>query len=387
MHRSAAFQIVLTLGLVLTTGCGGGTSDRPPVATIERHLDATALSALPVDTLAAGQQVCLATGYDACPLHFAMATRLDKTEIALWEPGHPIAILHAEDSVPRPLMGPGVADAAYPTVMAIRKDGKGYDVIDVAAGKYGLARLDADGRQVERTRLPHVGALATIGYLADEPVLQDFTGWQNGKPGVLTVRRLKSPTDSIGTLMLEVPVPWMRGGSETGPSPRPFFAASPLWTRVVGGDLVWSPGNAFRIERRAPTVTGAVKWVLTGPDGPLVTARDLDLREATIREALSGIPFTNDEFDSMRTRSDSVVPPLSGFVPFPDGGLLVMGALAPSQPTTTWIRLDKDGVPVSRFELDSRARILLAEGDSVLVHRPTESEPWEVIWMRLQREK
>ncbi|HET9064874.1 MAG TPA: hypothetical protein VFN22_03515 [Gemmatimonadales bacterium] len=375
---------LLVLGLVAS--CGGGTSDAPAIP-VERHLDAEALAALPVDTLAAGQQVCLATGYDACPLHFALATRLDETKIALWEPGHAIGVLRAGDSMPRSLaMFSGTAPA-YPTVMAIRKDGKGYDLIDVEDGGYGLVRLDAEGRQIGRTPLPHVGALATVGFSAGDPVLQDFTGWENGGQGMLTVRRLKAPTDSIGTLILEAPVPWMQGASETGPSPRPLFAGSPLWTRVPGGDVVWSPGTTFRVERRAPAVTGAVKWVLTGPDGPRVTAEDLDRRERTIREAMAGLPFSDEEFDQMRTRSDSIVPPLSGFVPYPDGGLLIMGALAPSQPTTTWIRLDKDGVPVSRFDLDTRARILLAEGDSVLVHRPTESEPWEVLWMRLQREK
>ncbi len=385
MNRPTTLQVSTALGLLLTLGCGGGKSDAPAAAPVERHLDAAALAALPVDTLAAGRQVCLATGYDACPLHFAMAVRLDDAEIALWEPGHPIGILHAQDSLPRALSQFGRPDAPYPTVMAIRKHGNGYEVIDVEAGGYGLVRLDADGAQVERTPLPHVGALATMGYLAGEPVLQDFTGWQSGEPGMLTVRRLKAPTDSIGTLMLEVPVPWMQGGSDAGPSPRPFFAASPLWTRLAGGDLVWSPGGAFRIERRAPTVTGKVKWILTGPGGPPVTAHDLDLREATIREALSGVPLANEEFDQMRTRSDSTVPPLSGFVPLPDGRLLVMGPLAPSQSTTTWLVLDRDGAPVSRFDLDTRARVILAEGDSVLVHRPTASEPWEVIWMRLQR--
>ncbi len=385
MNRANPLQVTAALGLILTAACGGGRSDASTAAPVERHLDAATLAALPVDTLAAGHRVCLATGYDACPLHFAMAMRLSDAEIALWEPGHSIGILHADDSMPQALAGFARPGAPYPTVMAIRKRGNGYEVIDVESGEYGLVRLDADGRQVERTRLLQVGALATMGYSAGEPVLQDFTGWQNGQPGMLTVRRLKAPTDSIGTLMLQVPVPWMQHGSETGPSPRPFFAASPLWTRLAGGDLVWSPGSEFRIERRAPTVTGKVKWVLTGPGGPPVTARDLDLREATIREALSGVPFANEEFDQMRTRSDSTVPPLSGFVPLPDGGLLVMGPLAPSQPTTTWIRLDKDGAPVSRFELDTRARVILAEGDSVLVHRPTSSEPWEVIWMRLQR--
>lgn len=385
MTRPTAFGIALTLGLALAAGCGGGTSDGPAAAPIGRHLDSAAVAALPVDTLALVHQVCLATGYDACPLHFAIATRLDDSEIALWEPGHSIGILRAGDSMPRTLGSVGGTGAPYATVVAIRKDGKRYNVIDVEDGRYGLVRLDADGRQVARTPLPHVGSLATIGYTGGETVLQDFIGWQGGGTGMLTVRRLSAETDSVGTLMLEAPVTWMHGGSEEGPTPRPLFASSPVWTRVAGGDLIWAPGNTFRIERRTPTATGAVKWILTGPDGPPVTAKDLDMREQVVREAMSGIPFSDAEFDSMRTRSDSVVPPISGFVPFPDGGLLVMGALAPSQPTTTWIRLDRDGVPVSRFELDSRARVILAEGDSLLIHRPTESEPWEVIWMRLQR--
>lgn len=384
MNRSAASLVTTVLGLTLATACGGGTPDAPATP-IERHLDAAGLAALPVDTLAAGHFVCLATGYDACPLRFAIATRLDDSEIALWEPGHAVGVLRAGDSIPRPLAMFSGSAPAFPTVMAIRKDGKGYDILDVEDGAYGVVRLDPDGRPLARTPLPHVGALATMGYSGGEPVLQDFTGWENGEQGMLTVRRLAAPTDSIGTLMLEAPVPWMQGGSEAGPSPRPLFAGSPLWTRVTGGDVVWSPGTSFRVERRAPTVTGAVKWILTGPEGPRVTSEDLDLREHTIREAMAGIPFSDEEFDRMRTRSDSIVPPISGFVPFPDGGLLIMGALAPSQPTTTWIRLDKDGVPVSRFDLDTRARILLAEGDSVLVHRPTESEPWEVLWMRLER--
>jgi hypothetical protein len=47
-------------------------------------------------------------------------------------------------------------------------------------------------------------------------------------------------------------------------------------------------------------------------------------------------------------------------------------------------RLDPNGTPVARFTLDRRARILLAEGDSLLLHRPTEGEPWELRWVRLR---
>lgn len=381
--RSVISLAVLTIALA---ACGGGSArDAAPTPTITRELDSAALAALPIDSVTNAHRLCLATGYDPCPLRYPMAVRLDAKEIALWQPGRPIGIARAGDTTLHQLGTFGSPGASYATVMAIRRQGSGYEVVDVKNGMYGLVRLNASGGQTGRTPLPHVGSLATVGFLGGDIVTQDFRGWERDGTGALIVKKLRDATDTIGTTILEAPVEWMKGGSSAGPLPRPFFASAPLWTRVTGGDLIWSPGDVFRIERKEPSVTGAIRWVLTGPDGPRVTPEDMALREKEIRGALSGLPLTEEEFASMRSRSDSLVPPISGFVPYPDGGLLVMGPLSPSLATTTWLRLDPKGKPVSRFSLDSRARVLLAEGDSVLVHRPTESEPWEVVWMRLGR--
>ena len=75
---------------------------------------------------------------------------------------------------------------------------------------------------------------------------------------------------------------------------------------------------------------------------------------------------------------------VGGVTTLPDGRVIVAGVNVPRDSAAVFYRLDTEGVPVARFTLDRRARILLAEGDSLLLHRPTEGEPWELRWVRLR---
>jgi hypothetical protein len=80
-------------------------------------------------------------------------------------------------------------------------------------------------------------------------------------------------------------------------------------------------------------------------------------------------------------------PVISGILLEPQGRVLVAGSVAPTRDSVEYLLLDRDGRPTNRFTMQRRTRPLIFAGDSMLVHRPTEGEPWEVRWMMLKPAK
>src|SRR5690606_6962705 len=126
------------------------------------------------------------------------------------------------------------------------------------------------------------------------------------------------------------------------------------------------------------------RWRIEGDHGPRVTPEEMDARDSTIRASADLTPYSDEHFIEMRTRSDTLHPAVSGLTVTPTGDVIVARTLLRSRDSLQYLRINAEGQPIGRFALDRRVRILLAEGDSLLTHTPTEGEPWEVRWMRLQ---
>lgn len=370
---------MLPFGILAVAACGGAS----PATGAERHLTVTeaALDSLPELTVHDGTLLCTALGYDDCPLHTAVANRLDDRRIAIWEPGRTVRIWRAGDSAGLALGRSGGDSSQYEMATAVATDGSGYLVVTPDSG-WRLLRYDRDGN-LGRTDLLHVDQQMTVlGFVGDRPVRQSVDGWDGDSAATLTVTALRRITDTSGTDLLTIPVNWMHGGSELAPPLAPLIAASPSWGLEDDGGIVWSPGGPFRVERRSPR--GTVRWTLDGPPGLPVTARDLDIRDSVARAQAALLPLVDADFVSMRERSDSLHPAISGLTVMPDGRVLLARSVLPGRDSVDYVRLDSEGQPQSRFRLPEGTRVLLAEGDSLLVHRPTESEPWQLRWLRLE---
>ena len=85
----------------------------------------------------------------------------------------------------------------------------------------------------------------------------------------------------------------------------------------------------------------------------------------------------------MVARTGKRHPAIGGFVVEPKGRILVASAASPTRDTVDYVLLTREGRPTHRFVLTGRTHPLLFAGDSLLVHRPTEGEPWELRWLRL----
>lgn len=372
-----AGALAALVSAVAMSGCG----DAPPVA-VDHTISRAELAALPVDTVAAGDRLCLATGYDACPLRQAVANRLDDRRIALWQPGHTIGIWQPGDTTLTPLgaFGPD-STTQYLYVVALRSDGRGYQMIEARNPAFTLTALDAEGRVIDRTPLPAAGPLAVVGFTRGAIVRQAFADWTTPARGEMRITRLARVGDSTGTDLLITDVRWMHDGDRTQAPIPALVSANPVWALTPDQGIVWSPGSPFVIEARDRN--GAVRWRLTGPAGPAVTDSALALREAAVRTAAELLPFDSLDFAAMRVRSDSVFPAINGLATTPSGGILVAGATIPGRDSVEYYRFEADGTARSRFSLPAAVRILLAEGDSLLVHQPTEADPQEIRWLRL----
>jgi hypothetical protein len=314
-------------------------------------------------------------------LRSALANRLDDGRIVIWEPGFTVTAFAAGDTVGTPIGRAGPAGQYGYAAAATQLRSDRFRLILV--GQQWIAiELNSAGEILRTDTLPDPGALTALGYIGNRLVRQRMHGWMSNAGGHFTVTALSGLTDTIGTTLLDAPLTWLPGGDTNGPPVPPMIASSPSWSLSSNGDVVWSPGSRLVVERRSPS--GQVRWRVEGPGGPPVSGEEFAAREAAVRAATVGMPYTDDDYAAMRERSDTLHPAVSGVIVTPTDEVLVARTVFPNRPMVEYLRLDANGLPNGRFTLDRRVRVLLAERDSLLVHTPTEAELWEVRWMRLQ---
>jgi hypothetical protein len=378
VHARRCAALVALLAAACATGEG------PSGDPVERTVTEAELAALPALAVVEGSHVCTSIGDDRCPLRAAAANRLDTERFALWEPGSLIRIWRTGDTLGVPVGA--VHDSVFPYRLAIgvtERRGR-YLVIAADSGWHRL-EIDREGRLTGSAEVPIDAPLTVVGYVGDQPVRQQMRGWSTAAGGRMIITLLRQATDTSGTDILETPVPWLLGGTAATPPLPPYITANPAWALRPGQGIVWTPGDAFLVEYR--DLEGNWRWRLLGPPGPPVSEADLAQRDSVVRAATGLMPFADEDYLSMRDRSDSMHPAVSGLTIARNGEVLVARATVADRDSVDFIRVADSGEPVGRFALGRRDRVLLFEGDSMLVHRPTEGEPWEVRWLTLHERR
>lgn len=369
-------NLLLSTLLIGAFACADAANTAPTTIA----LTDAALTELPTIVTDTGALICAADGYSPCPFNQAVANRLEDGRIALWEPGQPVMILNKGDTG-RTLLADAV-DRPYNAVIAISStDRDRFQLLDFT-GVWRAITLSLDGTVHRIDTLADPGLLTSIGFVGSRVIRQKLTGWDSDSGGRMSVAILNKVTDTVGTTILDAPVGWLRGGTADQPPLPPIVAANPVWALTREGDIIWSPGDRLMIERR--TRRGAVRWRIDGNLSIPVSAADLDAREAAIRDATSGLPLVDVDFAGMRERSDSVLPAVTGINVTPTGVILAALATPPTADSVSFLRIGPDGQPLGRLRLSGDTRILLAEGDSLLVHRPMgETQLREIRWLQL----
>lgn len=369
--RRCAFPLLL-----LAAACGGAESSSPDTVA----LSDSAIAALPELAVVSGSLVCTATGGEGCPRRSPLANRLDDDRIALWEPGFRAHVFGPGDTVGAPIGAPTIRQ--YGHAVAITQVGAGrYRMIVIGQGWRAL-EVNGAGEMLSVDTLPDPGPLTALGYAGKHLIRQRMHGWLDSAGGRLTVTLLEQLTDTVGTDLLNAPLPWLNGGTVDGPPVPPLMAATPAWALGSDAELIWSPGDRLTVERRSRS--GEVRWRIEGPPGPRITEAEFAAREATVRQAAAMMPYTEEDYAQMRAKADSLHAAVTGLIVTPTGEVFLARTAFPDRDSIEFLRLDAAGTPNGRFTLDKRFRVLLAERDSLLVHQPTEGEPWQVRWMRLQ---
>ncbi len=365
-----------TILLLFLAACGTGGDADVPVRTLDR----AGLDALPMLPVRDGTLLCTATGYSDCPLRTAIANRLDAGRIALWEPGRTVRIWHAGDTMGTAIGRSGGDSSQYTRTIAVGTRGDGYLLVTADSG-WRLLEYAGEGTLSSTAPIPVHDELTVVGFVGDRAVRQRLAGWTSPEGGHLVVEGLDRATDSTGTVLLKAPVHWLRGSNSDAPPMAPLVASMPSWMLASDGDVIWSPGDALVVIRQAPD--GRVRWRLEGPLGDATTAEELDRRDSAIRAMPEVAALDPDVLAGLRSRSDSTFPMVAGLTVSPEGTVLVARAPLPGADSVDYLRLAADGTPVGRLRLGARDRVLLAEGDSLLVHRPTEGEPFEIRWLTI----
>lgn len=367
----------LSACLMFAAACGDKATDTPTTYALTTQSIAE-LQAITTDT---GTLICTADGYSACPLNQPVANRLSDGRILLWQPGGTVMLVTSGDSG-FVLIGSDSTERPYLSVVAATTSGRDRIRMIDFAGVWRSLTVSLDGSLQSADTLAEPGVLTSIGFLGNRVIRQRLVGWDSDSGGRMRVALLRDLRDTVGNTFLDAPVHWLRGGIGGQPPLPPMLAAHPVWALIGDDDVIWSPGDRLMIERRSRS--GKVRWRIDGNIVTPVTEHDLDLLEAKARESMSGLPLIDEDFASMRSRSDTLFPPVTGITVSPEGVALVALATPPSADSVTLVRINSEGRPVGRLVLPSDTRVLVAVGDSLMVHQQHgETELREVRWLRL----
>ncbi len=364
--------------LLAFAACGPRT---PPAHYV---LTAAGFDSLPAYRVADDSMVCLGTGYTLCPEHVAIANWVSDTSFAMWEPGRTVGIWGPHDTAGMALQNARTGPGHYGYVSGVARKGSSYVVIDRQPSQSLEFTLSGTFRHA--SRIPLSGDGSTRGYAGSAGILQQLVPQGPDQPADFTVTLVDSPADTTGRQVLDVPLPWLRlagsGGAAEPTAPIPFFPAVPVYTVDRTGAFIWSPGDKLtlgRIGRGGDTV-----WTITGNvAGPSITAAEIAAQRALLEsQALPG-DSGRAAIDSMAARTGKFHPAVVAVLAAPDGRVLAVGGSGSSVDSIQALLIGPDGRPSGRLRLGGRDRPLLFAGDSVLVFRPTSSEPWEVRWLRL----
>jgi len=372
--RTTVLSVFSLLTLAACRESGGGKT--LPV----RFVSDSALGALPVASVSDAQLVCTALGAGACPLRSAVANWLTPSRVVVWEPGRPVMLIDKEHPTGKVAGSFGDKPGQYVYATAVGMLEGQLAIVDMQRTK--LVRYKDDETFDREDNIPRPDENAAPGFAGSTPVLQSIGADADSGIAHLRVRILRSQTEIGGTKVLDLPLPWLRLTGRDALDATPLFPALPRYAIDADKSIVWTPSDSFLVQRR--TFDGEVQWTLASDrKGVEVTEQDITRRRDEISRLSPAGTLKPGDLDSMQLRTGKRHPVLGGIVVEPKGRLLLAGAATPTRDSVDYIVAEHSGEPTHRFVLPGRTHVLLFAGDSLLVHRPTEGEPWELRWLRL----
>jgi hypothetical protein len=341
-----------------------------------RTVTAGALDSLARFSVTDGHLVCLADGQSPCPVELATANWMHGGRFATWEPNRQVQVWSPNQSNPETIGEAGGGTGQYRAVVSVAANGAGYFVIDAAANN--LLLFDGKGHYQSSVPIQPSGMSHATGFAGDIPLLQLILPTAVDSPAAFEVRELEGPGDTLGRTVLRLPLTWLRIREGKPSRQLPLFPVLPSYAIARNRDIIWSAGDVFAVRRQSDS--GALRWSLTGDaSGPAVTPDDI----AHERAQLGATPdaAATERFDSSVALSARFYSAITGLILAPDGRVLVAGSQVPGRDSLDYYSLSSSGEPKGRFTLPRRSRVLLFDGDSLLVQRPGPNMNQELRWL------
>jgi len=372
--------IFAPVAVFAATACHAAARTRQPAGPpVERTVTAAALDSLPRLAVTDGHLVCLADGQSPCPVDLATANWMHDDRFATWEPNRQVQIWSPNEPNPLTVGEVGTAIGQYRSVVSVAANGAGYFVVDAASSN--LLLFDGKGHYQSSVPVPPSGMTHATGFAGDIPLLQLILPTAADSPAVFEVRELEGPGDTLGRSVLKVPLPWLRIRDGKPARELPLFPVLPSYAIAADSDIVWSAGDVFSVRRQS--ASGSLRWSLTSTaTGPAVTPEEISRERA--RLGLKADAAASARFDSSVAVTAKSHAAITGLVLAHDGRVLVLGAQTPARDSIDFYSLGKSGEPRGRFTLPRRSRVLLFNGDSLLVQRPGANMNQELRWLLLR---
>jgi hypothetical protein len=273
----------------------------------------------------------------------------------------------------------GAGTGQYEAVVAVAANGAGYFVVDAASNN--LLLFDAKGHYQSSVPVAPSGMTHATGFAGDIPLLQLILPAAVDSPAVFEVREIEAPGDTLGRSVLKLPLPWLRIRDGKMARELPLFPVLPSYAIAADSDIVWSAGDVFSVRRQS--ASGMLRWSLVSTvPGPAVTPAEIGQERARLGSTPTAAAAAR--FDSSVALSAKLHAAITGLVLAHDGRVLVVGAQTPARDSIDFYSLSNSGEPTARFSLPRRSRVLLFDGDSVLVQRPGANLNQELRWLVLR---
>jgi hypothetical protein len=362
------------------TACHDAAGTRQPAGPpVERTVTAATLESLPRLEVTDGHLVCLADGQSPCPVDLATANWVHDDRFATWEPNRQVQIWSPNQPNPLTIGEVGAAIGQYRAVVSVAANGPGYFVIDAASNN--LLLFDGKGHYQSSVPVAPSGMTHATGFAGDIPLLQLILPTAADSPAVFEVRELEGPGDTLGRSVLKLPLPWLRIRDGKPARELPLFPVLPSYAIAADSDVVWSAGDVFSVRRQS--ASGPLRWSLSSTvTGPAVTPEEIKLDRAQLGPTPDAA--ASARFDSSVALTAKVHAAITGLVLAHDGRVLVVGAQTPARDSIDFFSLSNSGEPKGRFTLPRRSRVLLFNGDSLLVQRPGANMNQELRWLILR---
>lgn len=204
---------------------------------------------------------------------------------------------------------------------------------------------------------------------------------------VLAEIEVVAPRSRAGDVIARIPLPaTRREGSDLNPLP-PFFAATRVWGVTPDERLYYSDAESYSVLV-LDTAGTSKRLIVDAPRRPIDPA-EIDRAASKFMAMMPASGRFRDaaaaDVDRRRMASAKYHPVITDIRFTRDGTLFIRGGPDPDDGQVRWDIFSRDFAPRAQFMLDDVDRLLMIEGDSLLIAREGPAGSKQVLWVVMRQ--